>query len=317
MKILDEKKLKFTVAVCTYNRFYLLDKSLKSLCSQNYPSKYFEILVIDNNSTDLTKTVTKKIMKDYPEINIRYKFEAKQGISYASNTALKSAKYPIVIFLDDDEIASKNFLINYNKVWSKYGTSKVGSVGGKIGPWFENKIAKDLYNKHKNLVGSWVFGIIDLGKKELILEDKLSLLAGNFSLNKEIVLSLGGFDTKIGVKKWPFYIQGDDIELCLRLKKFGYYLIYSPKIIVKNFVPVCRFNKRYLLRRYFLSSIEMQYVDKKIFGRKYVLITSLNLIKKHIRYFYRFISFRKSVFNPFQVIWDITYTIQTILTILK
>lgn len=307
----------FSIAICTHNRANLLVKAAYSIIIQKYPCSLYELLIIDNNSTDNTKGVSRQLQKKYPNISIHYFFEKRQGISYASNKALRVAKNNIVIFLDDDEIAPENFLSIYNKIWKRYINSRVAAIGGKIDSWFENEESEKLFKEKKDVIEGWVLGLHDLGKKERRLGFENSLLAGNFSLKKKVILRIGGFDTNIGVKKGPIYLHGDDVELCFRILKNNYDVIYSPQTVVKNLVPVSRFQTSYLIDRYLKAGLEMQYVDRKTFGRKAAMGNSKNYIIKNLHNLYRFIRRKPTNLNIYQFLYELAYSIQTALTILR
>ena len=99
-----------SVAVCTYNRADVLPKCLESLINQTTDKELFEVLIIDNNSTDDTK----RIALDFcgKNTNFKYIFEEKQGLSHARNRAIDEAKGTYIAYIDDDAIADKEWVKN-------------------------------------------------------------------------------------------------------------------------------------------------------------------------------------------------------------
>ena len=93
-----------TVAICTHNRAPYLDKALASLLRQTADAASFEILVVDNASTDDTRSVVERSRALRPDI--RYVHEARLGLSHARNRAIAETGTPVIAFLDDDAIAS-------------------------------------------------------------------------------------------------------------------------------------------------------------------------------------------------------------------
>src|SRR5215469_1547003 len=91
-----------TVVLCTFNRCERLRKALESIAASVVPQGVtWEVLIVDNNSTDRTMSAVKEFLKRDPE-RFRYLFEARQGKSYALNSGLKEARGDVVAFVDDD-----------------------------------------------------------------------------------------------------------------------------------------------------------------------------------------------------------------------
>ncbi len=100
-----------TIALCTWNRVGRLVGALDSFKGLRIPPQWeWEILVVDNNSTDETARVVERFSALLP---IRYSFEARQGLSHARNRASREARGELVVFTDDDVIADPNWLIEY------------------------------------------------------------------------------------------------------------------------------------------------------------------------------------------------------------
>ena len=118
---------RISACICTYNREKYLRKSIEALLSQSLPASEFEVIVIDNASTDQTK----QICQDYrSHPNFRYIYEARSGVSYARNRAYQEAKSPYIAYLDDDAIPTRFWL---EKMLTLFNSdSQIGVVGGRI-----------------------------------------------------------------------------------------------------------------------------------------------------------------------------------------
>jgi len=79
-----------SVIICTYNRAELLKNVLQDVCEQTLADSEFEVIVVDNHSTDQTRAVAESFSQRYP--NIRYCFEAQQGLSHARNRGWREAR---------------------------------------------------------------------------------------------------------------------------------------------------------------------------------------------------------------------------------
>ena len=94
--------MKLSVIICTYNRERYIYNALKSIAEQDFPLSGYEIVLVNNNSTDNTENICKDFKRDYPQVDFRYFIETNQGLSYARNRGVKESSGDILIFVDDD-----------------------------------------------------------------------------------------------------------------------------------------------------------------------------------------------------------------------
>lgn len=113
---------KISVVVPVYNGEKTLPLCLDSLMNLDYPKEDFEIIVVDNNSTDKTQ----EIIKRYP---VRYVFEPHRNCAKARNKGIKSSKGEFVAFLDADCVAHKDWIKN---LLNGCNDPFVGGCGGEI-----------------------------------------------------------------------------------------------------------------------------------------------------------------------------------------
>jgi glucosyl-dolichyl phosphate glucuronosyltransferase len=97
-----------SVVICTYNRADRLRLALDALCTQTLSPQSFEILVVDNASTDDTAALCTFYKEKLPQLH--YLFEPVQGLSRARNTAWEEAKSPYIAYLDDDAIPCDDWI---------------------------------------------------------------------------------------------------------------------------------------------------------------------------------------------------------------
>ena len=81
-----------SVILCTYNRDKYIYNVLKSVADNDYPRDQYEIVLVNNNSTDTTESECQRFMADYPDIRFRYCVEKSQGLSYARNCGIRNAE---------------------------------------------------------------------------------------------------------------------------------------------------------------------------------------------------------------------------------
>ena len=98
-----------SVIVPTFNRAKSLEDTLKSICEQTLSSNRYEVIVVDNSSTDNTFMLTEQFVRTCP--NIRYVLEHQRGLLYCRHRGVKESRSNnILVFIDDDIIAEKNYL---------------------------------------------------------------------------------------------------------------------------------------------------------------------------------------------------------------
>ena len=125
--------MKASIAICTLNRAADLKEALLSLLRQSYPDPY-EVIVVDNGSTDETRQVVEEYGK-LVSIPVRYVYEERLGLSVARNRAIREASGEYVLFLDDDAIASEHWIAEIVALFER--NPRIGCVGGKIEPLWE------------------------------------------------------------------------------------------------------------------------------------------------------------------------------------
>lgn len=119
--------MKFSIIIPTHNRKNLLRKCLHSVLHQNYPKKDYEIIMIDDGSTDGTDRFVKFFMKK--EFNVKYLKIENRGPGAARNAGLRKAKGKFIAFTDDDCVVEKNWL---RKIESCFEKTDADAVGGSI-----------------------------------------------------------------------------------------------------------------------------------------------------------------------------------------
>jgi glycosyltransferase involved in cell wall biosynthesis len=117
-----------SVVVPTFNRRQLLQRTLESLLQQQSGSVRYEVLVVDNNSTDDTRAVVDALTRRWR--GVRYLFEPRCGVSHARNTGIAAARAPIIAFIDDDVEADPVWIATIKRVFDDH--PGIDCVGGRI-----------------------------------------------------------------------------------------------------------------------------------------------------------------------------------------
>jgi glucosyl-dolichyl phosphate glucuronosyltransferase len=236
-----------SIIVCTYNRAEKLTTLLRSLSSQQdlNSSVAWEIVVVDNNSSDGTKTVVEE-MKKNTRLNLRYLYEKRQGKSFAMNTGVAHADGDILVFTDDDAIADRRWLAS---IYEATQNHRYRAFGGKILPLWEHPLPpwidlKSPYSRH--FIGGAI-ALHDRGDEAREYDETMWVpVGGNMFFRKQVFDQYGRFRTDMGPQGGTYRV-GEDGELSFRLKKAGEPILYWPKAIVYHPVSPQKLSKKYLL----------------------------------------------------------------------
>ncbi len=239
-----ETQIGVSVILCTYNRCQDLVAALESLSvSQMPPAIDWEVLVVDNNSTDQTRNVVESFCRRHPR-RFRYHFEPNAGKSYALNAGIASAFGEILAFTDDDAIVDPMWLQNLtmplrNSEWAGAGGRILPAGKFTRPPWLPD----DFYNW-----GGILCAYFDLGAN--VCELKRAPYGVNMAFRKAVLEKHGGFRLDLGPRPHS-QIRNEDTELGRRLMAAGERLRYEPSAIVYHPVPRGRITKEYFLSWWF------------------------------------------------------------------
>ena len=121
-----------SVVICTYNRARFLPDALGSLSNQSIPTNDYEVIVVNNASTDDTAAVCQNFINQHPLSPILYLEEKQQGASFARNTGAAVARAPLLCFMDDDAVADPDYLEKILAFFQEFPDA--GGLGGRIIP---------------------------------------------------------------------------------------------------------------------------------------------------------------------------------------
>ncbi|MCJ7636552.1 MAG: glycosyltransferase [Nitrososphaeraceae archaeon] len=236
------KKRNFLVSIIipTYNRAKLLSNTLHSFITQNFPKNDYEILVVDNNSSDNTKEIVSFIQKKSP-VYIRYLVEKRQGVHYARNTAALNSNSKILYFTDDDMIADKNLLKTLIAAFNI--KHSIACVGGKILPKWENNPPKWIL---KYCYNGWL-SLNDRKEKLIIASYDVGIYSCHQAILREVLIKSGGFNPENTKGEW---LGDGETGLNIKIARLGYDFAYIGESIIYHFVPSSRMTQKYINSRF-------------------------------------------------------------------
>lgn len=245
------KSIKISAIICTYNRNTYLREAIKSLVNQNLPKEFYEVIIVDNASNSNVK----ELVDEFSEVwNLTYIYEPTTGLSQARNRGWKAARGEYVAYLDDDAIASKDWLKNILDVFEKTEI-KLGCVGGKIEPIWELPRPSWLYKELEVLLT-----ILDYSDNPKILDMNQNLFGTNIAFLKQILKDAGGFNTAFG-RKGKSLISGEEALLQEIIRSSGYKVLYDPNIFVQHHILKSRLNKKWFIKRSYCEGVSNALIE--------------------------------------------------------
>jgi glucosyl-dolichyl phosphate glucuronosyltransferase len=233
-----------TVLVCTYNRARDLEEMLESaLHQEEVTARDYEVLVVDNNSSDSTPDVVAGLIQRQSE-HLRYLFEPRQGKSFALNTGIEHARGEYYAVIDDDLIMPPTYVRDLIDTIRE--SAGVAAVAGKVLPMYEAEPPSWLTSEH------WApIAMADLGEEpfRVGIQRPVCLMAA--TLRRADVLAVGGYRTDLGVRGRDVIGGTEDAELMQRLWQAGHQGMYVPHLLLHHKVPSSRLTTRHFRRWHF------------------------------------------------------------------
>lgn len=228
--------MKFSVIFCTYNREKYIYNAMKSIAEQDFPYTDYEIVLINNNSTDSTESICNRFREDYPQVGFRYFIETNQGLSYARNRGVKESRGDILVFVDDDATVFESYLPSINIFFDAY--PEVNACGGPIVPVYEVEKPKWLSHYTEQLLG----GALYEGDKVKPFRNGKYPGGGNSAFRKAVFEKYGLFNVELG-RKGTGLIGAEEKDLYDRLIRGSEQFYYLPQMGIYHYIPEKKLTK--------------------------------------------------------------------------
>ena len=181
-----------TVVVPVYNGAVTIANCLESLLAQTYPADRYEIIVVENGSTDETTEVVQR----YP---VRLFHNEVRGPAAARNRGIQESQSDLIAFTDADCIATPNWLVELVK---PFCDPAIGAVGGDIQPYrHDGRTNVELFSDQNSPWTTYLSG-----KHEFLPQ----LYTPNAAYRRSLLLAIKGFDERL--------LTGEDVEMSWRLQ---------------------------------------------------------------------------------------------------
>lgn len=268
-------RLFLSVIVPTFNRVQYLEKVLIGLHNQSLDKRLYEIIIVDNCSTDNTK----QLVFQYCNLlnNLNYVYEPKQGLNEARNTGLVHAKGIYIAYLDDDAVPHLQWA---KKIVEAFETilPQPGVVGGPTIPIWHGEKPAWLIPK---LTGA--ISMIEYGNTRRFLSGREFLVGANMAFLKNALEQIGGFINGLDRVKNKL-ISGGDTAAIEKIKKLNYGVFYDFEIAVDHHVQTERLTHKWFIKRYYWAGY-----SEALMWRILEKPDKRSLVKKMCYYLYGFV----------------------------
>jgi glycosyltransferase involved in cell wall biosynthesis len=247
------RDMQISAIICTHNRDSYLGAAIDSVLSQEF-SDDFEVIVVDNSSSDRTSEVVKQRMADS---RLKYIYEPTIGLSVARNTGARVASADILAYLDDDAVASPQWL---DSLYSAYQhNSRIAIAGGKVTllwaagvkppKWLSSGLAANL-------------GAYDLGDTAIAIQTPgLTPRGLNYSIRRQFLTEIGGFDPHLG-RIGKNLLSNEELQMTEFALQRGWEVYYLPKALVAHNVAPERLHPSWFLNRGWWQGISECYREQ-------------------------------------------------------
>lgn len=266
--------MKISVIICTYNRHELLKYCLNSLNKQTVTSDDFEVVIVNNNSTDKTHEVAENFASLHPNVSIF--IEKNQGLSHARNRGFYEANSDWVIYLDDDAKAHKDFV--ERAIWIIENT-EYQCFGGMYLPWYHH--GKPYWYKEK-------YGTNRMRYKTIsTLKNGEYACGGIMAYKVDLLKKYKGFSTKLGMNG-DKVAYGEETELQVRMRRDGMKIAYDPLLKMDHLVADYKLNIDWFFKAHFAlgrDQIEMGIAKTNSLSLLMTTIVLIGMIILHLLWF--------------------------------
>ncbi|MGO3193522.1 MAG: glycosyltransferase [Sphingobacterium sp.] len=262
-----------SIIICTYNGAQKLPKTIQALADQNVPDNIpWEIIFVDNNSSDNSQTVAKMNWNNLPQtakIPFISLSETKIGKYHAFNTAILRASFSYFVIVDDDNILRPDYIRQAFELI--HHQPNIGAIGSKTEAVFE---------KHHPPIPKWFvndaerYAIGEQGDEGDVTCRKHLWGAGMVSRTQLYRDFYEKYPSFLITHTTKNILVAEDTEYCLRLVLRGFKLYYSPKLVLQHFVPNERLSIDYWEKLNYnidnsFDVIDAYYMAAKVHSDKY------------------------------------------------
>jgi len=243
--------LEISVVVSTLDRKAYLAKALKGLAGQTLEDDRFEVVVVDNGSSDGTLEQAERFRGELPGLHVVV--EPVTGLSRARDRGWRQAAGEIVAFLDDDAIPEPGWLQAIVNGFKADG--RIGVLGGRAvaiweadrPAWLDDRLLTALT-------------VIDWGDPAREVGSGMFLAGANIAFTRKLLERYGGFSTGLG-RVGGKLLSNEETSLVKAMQADGYLAWWEPAAVVRHHVPAERLTRSWFRRRYYWQGISNAFME--------------------------------------------------------
>lgn len=251
-----------SVIICTYNREKYIYNVLRSVAENDYPRSGYEIVLVNNNSTDGTQAECERFAREYDDVVFRYIEEMEQGLSYARNAGIRASHGDVLVYVDDDATVNREYLRTYQNFFESNPDAM--AAGGPILPVYET--AEPLWFSH--FTRALITGKVYLGDNERRFPKGKFPGGGNAAYRKSVFEQIGLFNVELG-RKGNSLMGAEEKDLFDKMTALGIDFYYLPTAILYHIIPEKKLTKDYFDRLTYGIGVSERYRTLRISKSKY------------------------------------------------
>ncbi|MCC7087154.1 MAG: glycosyltransferase [Pirellulales bacterium] len=232
--------MKISVAICTWNRADLLDRTLREMRTLQIPCEVeWELLIVNNNCTDQTDEVLARHKQHLP---IRRLFEPIQGIARARNFAARAATGELLVWTDDDVLVEPGWLVAYYNAYVQF--PEAGFYGGAVEPWFGAEPPKWIRDNLSRVEGA--YAIRRLTSETRWMNDQDLPVNANMAVKRSLMEAFA-YANHLGAQG-DSLMRGEETELVHQFRSSGFQGMWVSGAGVRHYIPRDRLTASYIWR---------------------------------------------------------------------
>lgn len=251
-----------SVILCTYNRERYIYNVLQSIAAGGFGD--YEIVLVNNNSTDGTEGECQRFAKDHPEVAMRYCVEKQQGLSYARNRGIMESQGEVLVYVDDDAVVNREYLQTYADFFNR--NKEAVAAGGPITPRYDGCEEPSWMSHYTRQL---VTGELNLGTREREFPKGAFPGGGNAAYRKSVFNEVGLFNVELG-RKGNSLIGAEEKDLFDKMTSRGMKFYYLPNAILYHLIPPKKLTQDYFDRLTYGIGVSERYRTQQIGRKKYL-----------------------------------------------
>ena len=263
-----------SVILCTYNRDSYIYNVLHSIAVGTLPPTEYEIVLINNNSTDHTEEECRRFVAEHPDIKFRYYVEPQQGLSYARNCGIRNAEGDLLVYVDDDALVNPEYLQTYADFFEH--NHEAAAAGGPILPQYDGCEEPSWMSHYTRQL---LTGKLYLGESEREFPGDAFPGGGNAAYRKSVFDEVGLFNVELG-RKGNSLIGAEEKDLFDKMTSRGMKFFYLPTAILYHLIPPKKLTQDYFDRLTYSIGVSERYRTTQIGKKKYFI----RLVKEGVKW---------------------------------